>query len=54
MKKKEAIKQANEFYSETGVHAFVVNTGGTYEFYCKDYFDHGFEGGYIVYGTDKG
>ena len=54
MKKKEAIKQADEFHAETGQHAFVVDTGGTFEWYCKDYFDHGFNDGYIVYGTDKG
>ena len=36
---------------DTGEHAFVVDFGGMYEWFGESYFDNGFEGGKIVWGT---
>ena len=52
MKRAKAKKEAKEWYDQTGEHAFVVDLDGTFEWFAECYFDNGFEGGTIVYGTN--
>lgn len=54
MKKETAIQKAQEFHDEVGEHAYVVDMGGTFEWHSESYFYCGFEGGYIIWGTDDG
>lgn len=48
-----AKRKAKEWHEQTGEHAYVVDFGGTYEWFGECYFDNGFEGGRIVWGTDR-
>jgi len=54
MKKETAQKFAQDFYDETKEHAYVVDVDGTYEWHCESFFYCGYEGGYIIWGTDDG
>ena len=51
MKKVEAMEAADKAYMDSGSHFHVVDLGGTFEYFCTAYFDHGFSGGRIVYST---
>lgn len=48
---KKEIAEATGFYLDTGQHAFVVDFGDHYEWFGESYFDNGFEGGFVVWGT---
>lgn len=48
---KQAKREATEYHKQTGEHAFVVDMDGVYEWYSESYFDNGFEGWYIIWGT---
>lgn len=54
MEKHKAIRMADQFKAETGQDAFVIDFGGTFDWFSESYFDNGFDGGYVVYGTVKG
>ena len=50
MEKQEAISKAKDWYDSTKEHAYVVDMGGTFEWYCEGYFQVGCEAN-IVWGT---
>ena len=54
MKKETAKRLAQGFHGETGEHAYVVDSDGTIEWHCESYFDNGYDGGFIIWGTDDG
>jgi len=47
----KAKNSAIEWHLETGEHAFVVDMDGTVEWFAESYFDNGFEGGFVIWGT---
>lgn len=51
MKQEDAKYKAIEWHLETGEHAFVVDMDGTVEWFAESYFDNGFEGGFVIWGT---
>lgn len=52
MTKDKAMVSADEFYKETGMHAFVVEKDDEYDWHSTEYFQVGGEYGFIVYGTN--
>ena len=54
MTKEKAIEEATAYKKETRDNAYVIkHDGGDFDWYCRHFFDNGFEGGYVVWSTEN-
>jgi hypothetical protein len=51
MKKDKAMAKARQWKEGTGEDAYVLDMGGTFEWYGESFFDNGYEGGTVVWST---